>query len=380
MVLRVTDLLGCARIHSARCVMRVLVAIACASILVGCARDESPSDTAPTANAQAADDPASLSEAVSIEPLPALYSGVLPCADCAGIRYEVDLRPGNVYFLRMTYLDEVHGRHYDDLGAWSLASDLRTLALRSSRQEPILFSIVDPGTIRKLDMEGQPIESELNYDLDRADAYTPISPVVPLRGMYSVTDDGAAFEECTTGLRLRLEGEQAAALQQEFERLRKSDSAALLLAVEAQVNVPTDAGTATISPTSPAKFWPGEACGVRGVTHELEGSRWVLVRIGAESFVPREGRPEPYIVLQPSTKQAVGHAGCNRLAGAYRIEGSSLSFGELATTRMACPDLDTEHAFLDALDNVARWKLEDNQLVLLNERNEPLLQLEARNL
>ena len=31
--------------------------------------------------------------------LPALYSGVLPCADCEGIRYELDLRADSVYFL-----------------------------------------------------------------------------------------------------------------------------------------------------------------------------------------------------------------------------------------------------------------------------------------
>jgi copper homeostasis protein (lipoprotein) len=360
--------------------MRIVVAIACASMLVGCARDESQSDTAPASDTQPADVSVAPGEAASIEPLPALYAGVLPCADCPGIRFEVDLRPGNVYFLRMTYLDTEHGRHYDDLGAWSLASDLRTLVLRSSRQAPMLFSIASSDTLRKLDVEGQPIESELNYDLQRADTYVPISPEVPLRGMYSLTDDGATLEECTTGLRLRLEGDQANTLRQEFERLRKPDVRTLLLAVEGRVNVPTGTSDATISPTSTAKFWPGESCGARGVTHELEGSRWVLVRIGEEPFMPREGRPEPYIVLQSSTKQVVGHAGCNRLGGAYRIEGSSLSFGELATTRMACPDLDTEHAFLDALDNVARWKLEDNQLVLLNERNEPLLQLEAKNL
>ena len=36
--------------------------------------------------------------------LPALYTGSLPCADCEGIRYELDLRRDQVFFARMTYL------------------------------------------------------------------------------------------------------------------------------------------------------------------------------------------------------------------------------------------------------------------------------------
>src|SRR5690606_15901046 len=127
----------------------------------------------------------------SLDPLPARFAGVLPCADCPGIRYEIDLRSANVYFLRMTYMSATPERSYDDIGSWSIASDLRTLALRGSRQAPILFSILDAMTLRRLDSEGQPIESELSYDLKRESTYEPLSPLVPLRGMYTPTDGGA---------------------------------------------------------------------------------------------------------------------------------------------------------------------------------------------
>jgi uncharacterized lipoprotein NlpE involved in copper resistance len=53
--------------------------------------------------------------------LPALYSGVLPCADCPGIRYELDLRAPSVYFRRMTYLER--DVTFDDIGEWSLTPD-----------------------------------------------------------------------------------------------------------------------------------------------------------------------------------------------------------------------------------------------------------------
>ena len=114
--------------------------------------------------------------------------------------------------------------------------------------------------------------------------------------------------------------------------------------------------------------------------HDLEGSRWVLVRLGDRPVIPQEGRPEPYIVLQSATKQIAGHGGCNRLSGGYEIKGETLQFGELTTTRMACPEIEIEHALLSALDRVARWRLTDNQLVLLDTNNTALLQLESRNL
>jgi copper homeostasis protein (lipoprotein) len=351
-------------------------------MLVGCNREEPapiPPRPAPTAEAEAA--PVVDAAPRLLEALPARYSGVLPCADCPGIRFDIDLRPGNVYFLRMTYLGTTPERVYDDIGAWSLASDLRTIALKGARQSPMLFSITNTNMLRKLDAEGQTIESELNYGVARVPAYEPLSPEVPLRGMYSPTDGGAVVEECTTGLKLRLEGSQAEALAKEFAKIRAGSTRPLLVAVEGRIaSVASGDATETLTATTAGKFWPGESCGARGVTHDLEGSRWVLVRIGDKPVMTMEGRPEPYIVLQGATKQVVGHAGCNRLSGGYTMEGDALRMAEITTTRMACPELETENAFLNALETVVRWKLMDNQLVLLDKSGTAVLQLESRNL
>lgn len=363
--------------------MRTTIAVACLLTLVGCAREEpAPESASPTPRADVdTTSTAEVATPASIGSLPARYSGVLPCADCPGIRYDIDLRPGNVYFLRMTYLNATPERSYDDIGAWSLASDLRTLALRGSRQSPLLFAIADSVTLRKLDLEGQPIESELNYTLKRKEPYAPLSPRVPLRGMYSPSDAGAIVEECTTGLELKLAGTTTGALAQEFAKLRKGTDRPMLLAIEGRIEAPaTEGAPATLDASSTAKFWPGETCGARGVTHELEGSRWVLVRLGDRPVMPGEGKPEPYIVLQSGTKQVAGHGGCNRLSGGYTIKGDTLELSELTTTRMACPEIETEQAFLNALESVERWQLMGNQLVLLDKNDVEVLQLESRNL
>lgn len=316
-------------------VMRILLAVACVSMLAGCNREAPAAADVPTASTvelASMPDPAIPR---SLEPLPASFSGVLPCADCPGIRFDLDLRPQHVFFLRMTYLERE--RSYDDMGTWSLASDLRTLALRGARQAPLLFTIVDGNTLRKLDVEGQPIESELNYELARTADLQPLSPQVPLRGMYTPRGSGAIIEECLTGMELAVEGEAASRLAQVFATVRKGDDRAMLVALEGRIEAPSDLAKATLMPTSTARFWPSESCGPRGVTHELEGSRWMLVRVGERPFLAQQDRPQPYLVLQASTKQLAGHTGCNRLSGDYRIQDRTLEFGNVVTTHMACP-------------------------------------------
>ncbi|HEY8539747.1 MAG TPA: META domain-containing protein [Steroidobacteraceae bacterium] len=359
--------------------MRTAVALVCLGLLAACGRETPTTSSTPDASIEPGSVPQAAAS-VSIEPLPALFSGVLPCADCPGIRYEIDLRANNIYFLRMTYLDAAPERRYEDIGTWSIASDLHTLALRGSRLAPLLFSISSSTSLRKLDSEGQPIESELNYTLTRSEPYAALTPEVPLRGTYSLIDGQAVVKECKTGLELRLEGEGAAKLAEQFASLKEEKKHSPLVAAEGRIEAPPDASEAKLVLTSTARFWPDESCTMRGVAHELEGSRWVLVQLGDEPVVVGAGRPEPYIVLQNSTKEIAGHTGCNRLNGGYRIDGNKLQLSEVTTTRMACPEADIEHRFLNALEAVTRWRLEGDRLVLLDRENAPLMQLEARNL
>ncbi|QGM97605.1 META domain-containing protein [Methylocystis parvus] len=69
--------------------------------------------------------------------------------------------------------------------------------------------------------------------------------------------------------------------------------------------------------------------------------------------------------------------GCNRIAGAPTIAGSDLTFGPMATTRMACPPpLDqVERAYLEALRNVRGYRLSGETLLFLGEDGEALVTL-----
>lgn len=74
-----------------------------------------------------------------------------------------------------------------------------------------------------------------------------------------------------------------------------------------------------------------------------------------------------------------GSTGCNRFTGPYSTDGDRLELGAIATTRMACdaPLMALEQAYLEALGRVARWVIEDDELVLHDKDGSELLRFAA---
>jgi heat shock protein HslJ len=68
-----------------------------------------------------------------------------------------------------------------------------------------------------------------------------------------------------------------------------------------------------------------------------------------------------------------GNAPCNQYSGDYTLEGTSISIGSIVRTRMACPNLDQEDAYLNALQEVTSYAIEDNILVLAGADGTALL-------
>ena len=52
------------------------------------------------------------------------------------------------------------------------------------------------------------------------------------------------------------------------------------------------------------------------------------------------------------------------MTGTYQLDGQKLKFGPLATTRMACPAMQTETAFLKALEATTRYEVSGSSLTL----------------
>jgi len=148
------------------------------SVGVACNRGERAGDEA------GGEDKAAESQSAGAIALPASFMGVLPCADCAGIRYVLDIRENKKFVVRMTYLGkgEGEGTSFEDIGSWSLGPDGQMITLRTDSEStvPLHFAIVSPQTLRKLDSEGKEIQSQFNHDLTRTEPYQPlVAEVLP---------------------------------------------------------------------------------------------------------------------------------------------------------------------------------------------------------
>src|SRR5262245_47459923 len=77
--------------------------------------------------------------AESLGTLPVTFVGDLPCADCPGIRYQLELFPDQAYFRRRTYLGQGEDASVDDIGSWTMASEQHTLVLFGGREAPVRF-------------------------------------------------------------------------------------------------------------------------------------------------------------------------------------------------------------------------------------------------
>lgn len=87
------------------------------------------------------------------------YEGILPCADCEGMRTRLTLRPDHSYSLEIEYLGkEVEPLLYHGTFAWT--SDGSTVYLNDVSEGPNLYFLGE-GFVAQLDLEGKRITGEL---------------------------------------------------------------------------------------------------------------------------------------------------------------------------------------------------------------------------
>ena len=81
--------------------------------------------------------------------------------------------------------------------------------------------------------------------------------------------------------------------------------------------------------------------------------------------------------LRLESGRVSGSGGIN-VMGDYQLDGASLTFGPVATTRMAGPpeQIEAEQRFLADLARIRRWRLDDGNVVLSDEAGGTLICLD----
>jgi heat shock protein HslJ len=105
--------------------------------------------------------------------------------------------------------------------------------------------------------------------------------------------------------------------------------------------------------------------GPAGEDGTLEGVTWVLQRGSVDELLA--GAPaDARVDLSLEGGEASGTSGCNQYGGSYEVDGSTITFGPLRSTEMACEPalMDLESAYLGALASVGEYELGPGRLEL----------------
>jgi copper homeostasis protein (lipoprotein) len=319
--------------------------------------------------------------------LPASWQGDIPGAG-GGIRWHVDLAADGTYQLRQTFLNRPQPNQFDDIGRWRLEPGTRRLVLRGGREAPVFLQPLDGGAaLRKLDLEGEPITTTQNDRLQRLPQAAPIDPRLNLTGMFTYMADAASIRLCATGQRLpvAMEGDFLA-LQRAYLQARPAANPGQPLLVGLQGLITQRPSMEEGQPPRRTlvveKFGtitPGQGCHPQLVA-PLRGTTWRLLALGGEMVVPRQP-PDRAIELQLSAEnlRLTGSGGCNRLMGGFSLEGETIRFSQLASTRMACsPEvMALEQRYTEALALVRHWSIDKRSLLLQDASGKTLLLLQA---
>lgn len=88
----------------------------------------------------------------------------------------------------------------------------------------------------------------------------------------------------------------------------------------------------------------------------------------------------PYLEFDREQERVSGSGGCNRFSGAFEVDGSSMRFSRIVSTRMACIDAErqrVESTFLRLLETITRFEAQGNTLRLF-ANHRPVLVLAER--
>ena len=100
---------------------------------------------------------------------------------------------------------------------------------------------------------------------------------------------------------------------------------------------------------------------------KLEKTEWRLKQLGGLAVTVDDPKRTPYLMLDPAAHRASGSGGCNRVTGPYQLTGNQVTFSRMASTMMMCPSgMDLEQRFLKALNQAKRWRIEGQELKIMD--------------
>jgi heat shock protein HslJ len=105
----------------------------------------------------------------------------------------------------------------------------------------------------------------------------------------------------------------------------------------------------------------------------LFATDWVLFEMNGNPVQVSGTSKDARLHFEYKNSKLTGSGGCNQLAGTFEADKEEMEFGPIAATRMSCVDQAFEDRFLETLKAVRFYQIENDRLILKDDRKKHLL-------
>lgn len=294
------------------------------------------------------------------------FEGVLPCADCPGIAYHINLYRDGRFEARQEYLER--GQVQLISGSWLL--EKRTLHLVNQQSTLPVFHFRSNRQLVMTDLAGKPILSSDAYQLNRQDSVKKIDQRQPMLGMYQLRNSQATFIQCNSGESLPIANTQnhlpMMRLYQQDPRFTNNSVVATLVGRKGQDQY----GTPTLFIDKFEQFWPNAACPEQYAQNKLQGIVWRAEKV-ANRYIPHQLN----VRLIFDKDKLYGFSGCNNFNASYQQRANTFNVQQLTSTRKFCAEASSvEQQFTEKLQQADRAEVNADKLQLFYN-NQVILEL-----
>ena len=111
------------------------------------------------------------------------------------------------------------------------------------------------------------------------------------------------------------------------------------------------------------------ACGSAAQDKTLEGTTWKLAKMESIPATAINQETDFFTLeFNAADTMVAGRTNCNRFFGKYELKGQKLEFENLGMTRMACPEMQYEDAFVKMLDEVDGYEIKGEELKFYDDK------------
>lgn len=124
----------------------------------------------------------------------------------------------------------------------------------------------------------------------------------------------------------------------------------------------------------------GTARNATGSIKALDGE-WKITEVDGQGISSTDNDNEAFIGLDVKEMRLYGSTSCNRLLGGFEADAKkgTISFGQTGSTRMMCPDMETERKVLDAIGKVTKYEIApDGKMAFKSADGTTVMKLEKK--